>query len=240
MRPKRIITIVQARMGSSRLPGKVLMDIAGEPMLERVVQRIRPFHSDLVVVATSTGLGDDAVAQFCKDRGYTCFRGSEEDVLSRFYHAAHYHQADAVVRITADCPLIDFQVSNEVIDRFCELYPDIDYVSNTLPPTYPRGLDTEIMTIAALRQEWRTATRLREHVTAGIRSNPDKYRIDNVVNDHDHAYMRWCVDTEQDIEFMRRVYGELKLKTHFSWLGVLVILDQHQDWIIKDEQEAPK
>jgi len=181
----RIIAIVQARMGSSRLPGKVLLDVAGEPMIVRVVERIRRAQTiDSVTVATTTEASDGAIADLCAARGYLCYRGSLHDVLDRCYQAALKFQADVVVRITADCPLIDSALIDEVVNLLvtshqspvtgtdhCSLLTDhLDFVANRLPPpwqrTYPIGLDTEACTFVALERAWKEATEPyhREHV----------------------------------------------------------------------------
>jgi len=165
-----IIAIIQARMGSSRFPGKTLADLAGRPMLSRVVERVSQSRAiDKVVVATSIAVGDDPIAEFCAKEGVLCFRGSEDDVLDRFYRAAKEHGADVVVRITADCPLIDAAVIDRVVERFQS--GDCDYASNVLHYTYPDGLDTEVFSMAALAEAWREAKKPseREHVTPYLR-----------------------------------------------------------------------
>jgi len=151
-----VVAIIQARMGSTRLPGKVLLDLAGRTMLARVVRRVgRAALIDEVMVATADAPDDDAIVEECRRLRVPCFRGSEHDVLDRFHRAAIAHRADVVVRITADCPLIDPEVTDRVIRAFFDERPD--YASNTLRRTYPRGLDTEVMTAAALVRASREA-----------------------------------------------------------------------------------
>jgi spore coat polysaccharide biosynthesis protein SpsF (cytidylyltransferase family) len=166
-----IVAIIQARMGSSRLPGKTIADVAGRPLLLHVVERTqRARRVDKVVVATTDRSSDDPIADLCQREGIQCFRGSEDDVLDRFYRTAQAHGADVVVRITADCPLIDAAVIDKVIARFQA--GDCDYVSNILRYTYPDGLDTEVFSFAALERAWREAKKPseREHVTPYLRT----------------------------------------------------------------------
>src|ERR1700758_4280892 len=151
-----IVAIVQARMGSSRFPGKSLAEISGRPMLWHVVNRVRKARLlDNVVVATSDKSSDDPIASFCCRESIPCFRGSEQDVVDRFYQTAKQFGAECLLRITADCPLIDPTVIDQVISRFQQ--GDFDYVSNTMRHTYPDGLDTEVFSFAALERVWREA-----------------------------------------------------------------------------------
>src|SRR5208282_1417599 len=176
------IAIIQARMGSSRLPGKSLAEIEGRPMLWHVIQRVkRASLVDRVVVATSTAPADDVIEKMCQENGVPCYRGSENNVLDRYYHAARAEKAAQVVRITADCPLIDPELIDQVVSRFQT--GDLDYASNTMVRTYPDGLDTEVFSFSALERAWHEAVKdsEREHVTPYLRS--DKFRTANVEND---------------------------------------------------------
>lgn len=207
----KVVAIVQARMGSTRLPGKVLADICGQPMLSRVLQRTRAAQTlDEIVVATSVETPDDVIAAFCREEGYACFRGSEMDVLDRYYHAAREYHADAVVRITSDCPLIDPGVADKTVYAFLEHGPD--YASNSLDRTFPRGLDTEVIARAALERAWREAreTYQRVHVTPYIYQNPGEFKILPVRGAKDCSGYRWTVDTMQDLEFVRAVYSRME------------------------------
>jgi glutamate-1-semialdehyde 2,1-aminomutase len=219
-----IVAIIQARMGSSRFPGKTLADLAGRPMLARVVNRVKSAHAvDRVVVATSTAPQDDRIAEFCREEQIACFRGSEDDVLDRFYGAAREQGADVVVRITADCPMIDPAVIDQVIDRFQR--GDCDYVSNVLRYTYPDGLDTEVFSVGALQQAWREAKKPseREHVTPYLRS--EKFRTVNVENDIPlEKSQRWTVDHPADLEFVRAVYSAFGGRTDFRFQEVMQLL----------------
>lgn len=197
-------------MGSTRLPGKVLAEIAGHPMLWHVVQRLCHARTlDRIVVATSDRAADDAIATLCERMGVECFRGSEDDVLDRYYQAAKAYEADVIVRITADCPLIDPHVVDEVISTYLD--SEFDYVTNTLRITYPAGLDTEVFSFAALEKAWKEARKPaeREHVTPYIRRS-GKFRVGGVENEETSRFFyRWTVDEPRDLEFVRRVYDEL-------------------------------
>jgi spore coat polysaccharide biosynthesis protein SpsF len=216
----KIVAIIQARMGSTRLPGKVLMDICGKPMLTRGYDRVRKAKTiDEMVVATTDQENDDVLENFCKNSGWNSFRGSQDDVLDRYYLAAKEYHADAVVRITSDCPLIDHAVIDRVVKSYLAKRKKVDYASNLLPMrTYPRGLDTEIMSFDALERAWNEDNdpRTREHVTQYIVSDPSKFRLTGITNPIDFSYMRWTVDVPEDLELVRKIYshfGELD----FSW-----------------------
>ncbi len=240
MKPK-IVAIIQARVGSKRLPFKMLRDIEGQTMLERVADRVKEAETlDGVVVATTVSESDNAIAKLCEEHSWYCFRGSEDDVLDRFYQTALFYKADIVVRITGDCPLIDSQLIDKIVNEFLSLYPNIDYASNLLPRTYPRGLDVEVISVSALRREWESSVKWREHVTLNLHRNPEKYRIVNVSNGRDYSYMRWCVDIVEDLGFVRKVYGYFKDRK-FHWEDVVRLLTKaHPDWIIIDTQVDPK
>ncbi len=222
-----IVAIVQARMGSSRLPGKVLVDIDGEAMLGRVVSRVAGAHAiDQTVVATTTRPEDDIIAAYCEERGFQLFRGSDEDLIERYYQAAKQFAADAIVRITGDCPLIDGAVIDRVIAAY--LSEHCDYASNTLVCTYPDGLDTEVFSFSALETAWSEARRAsdREHVTPFIRSSR-RFRLCNVENELGRSlrHFRWTVDEPCDLQFVRAVYARLRAKENFGWREVLSLLD---------------
>jgi len=230
----RVVAIIQARMGSTRLPGKVLLDLAGKPMLARGVNRVRRTQAlDEVVVATTVQPADDVIVRLCAERGWLCFRGSEDDVLDRYYHAAVAHQADIVVRVTSDCPLIEPEIVDRAVWEFLNLQPEVDYVSNMLPRrTFPRGLDTEVIRFDALERAWREDVNpaWREHVTLYIRRNPDLFHIHGVTNKVDYSHMRWTVDTPEDLAFVRRIYNHFGHDC-FSWREVIAVLEEHPEWL---------
>lgn len=216
-------------MGSSRLPGKVLMDVAGKTMLERVVRRTqRCDHVDDVVVTTSTLPIDDAIVSACRKMHVPVSRGSDSDVLDRFTQAARAQASDVCVRITSDCPLIDSKVIDHIIDCFLRADPPVDYASNKIPQSYPRGLDTEIFTLEALERAWRRATERyeRSHVTIYIYEHPEQFKLLSVTSDIDRADWRWTVDTPEDLEFIKQVYHRLGAEGNFTWRDVVALLDK--------------
>lgn len=225
----KTVAIVQAHMGSSRLPGKVLMDIAGETMLSRVVNRTkRCNYVDRVVVATSDSPIDDVLVSACDDLKVPVFRGSDSDVLDRFVNAAKAFSADVCVRITSDCPLLDPEVSDHVISCFNQANPPVDYASNKIPQSYPRGLDTEVFTLKALEDTGRRAMERyqRSHVTIYMYEHPEEFKLLSVVSDVDRAGWRWTVDTPEDLEFVRQVYSRLGEDGNFGWRDVIAILEE--------------
>jgi spore coat polysaccharide biosynthesis protein SpsF len=222
-----VVAVIQARMTSTRLPGKILQDIGGQPMLARVISRLR--RSRLlndVAVATSTRSEDEQTEALCSKLGVPCYRGSEDDVLDRFYLAAVDNEAEAVVRITADCPLIDPGVSDKVIQAFLDQQPD--YASNTIERTYPRGLDTEVVTMQVLRSAWQEAREpfQRAHVTPFIYQHPERFRLLSVCGRADHSGLRWTVDTPADMDFVRAVYQRFGNRDDFEWLDVVALMEK--------------
>ncbi len=232
--PRRVVAIIQGRMSSSRLPGKILMDLDGEPMLVRVVERVRMARTvDEVIVATTTDPTDYPAAELCKERGIACERGSLFDVLDRFYQAARAHQAAVVVRVTADCPLIDPWVIDRTVREFIET--GADFAANRLPPpwkrTYPIGLDVEVCSFAALETAWREAKEPheREHVMPYLYSVPGRFKVHVVDADQDFGHLRWTVDTPQDLEAVRGLYSLLGGRRDCTWQEILAIWQAHPE-----------
>lgn len=218
-------------MGSTRLPGKVLKDLEGETMLARVVQRLsRSKLIDEVLIATTDRAADDAIVEECRRCAVQVFRGDENDVLDRYFRAAQLARAEVVVRITSDCPLIDPGVTDKTIAAF--LNPQgqetPDYASNCIVRTYPRGLDTEVMTAQALERCWRAANQPyeRTHVTPYIYEHPGEFKILSVTGEKDFSKHRWTVDTREDLEFVRAIYARLKGRDDFLWPDALTVLDR--------------
>ena len=228
----RVVAIIQARMGSSRLPGKVLLELAGEPMITRVVNRVKRAETvDQVVIATTTESADDALAAVCEAKGWPCFRGSQEDVLDRYYQAAIAHHADLVVRITSDCPLIEPEIIDQVV-RPLTCQPTMDYACNLLPRrTFPRGLDVEAFWMQTLTRLWAIDKNLawREHVTQYLHHKPEDFRICGLVQECDMSAMRWTVDTLEDLKLIKRIY-EAFGHDRFSMHEVATLLEQHSHW----------
>ncbi len=225
---KKVVAVIQARMASTRLPGKVMLDLAGEPMLVRVLNRTkRAGMLDEVVVATTTGPEDDSIVDLAATYGWPSFRGSEEDLLDRYYRAANRYSADVVVRVTSDCPLVEPILIDEIVRDFMEKGP-VDYASNTFPSrTFPRGLDVEVIAFDALERAWREDKNpaWREHVTPYIYRHPKEFCLRPVVHDKDYSYMRWTVDTADDLALIRKIYDHFG-HDEFSWEDVLSLLEE--------------
>jgi spore coat polysaccharide biosynthesis protein SpsF len=222
----KIVAIVQARMGSSRLPRKVLKDLGGATVLDRVLNRLgRSWLIQESVVATTIEPADDAIVEHCERTGRKVFRGSEQDVLDRYYQAAKYVNADVVVRITSDCPVIDPEVTDATVHAFLDRHAD--YASNVLVRTYPRGLDTEVMTVQALERAWRESNKphQREHVTPYIYENPSEFKLHGIENDTDCSRHRWTVDTPEDLELLRAIYERFGGRDDFGWREVLKLVE---------------
>ena len=205
-----ILAILQARFSSKRLPGKVLKSILGKPMLLLQIERIRrSARIDRLMVATSTAPSDDAIEKLCRDNAVDVFRGSLDDVLDRFYQAAHPLRPDHVVRLTGDCPLADPELIDQVTDFHVK--GGFDYTSNTVEPTWPDGLDIEVIRFSCLEQAWQEAVlpSEREHVTPFLRRQPERFRIGSIKNNIDQSALRWTVDEHLDFELVRTIYEAL-------------------------------
>lgn len=226
----KVVAIVQARMGSTRLPGKVLMDLEGETVLARVVRRLRRAALlDHILVATTGSPTDDAITDECHWLDVSCFRGSETDVLDRYYCAAKKSKADVVVRITSDCPVIDPEVVDETIRIFCE--QNGDYASNALPRTYPRGLDTEVFSTTALEKAWQDADKPyeREHVTPFFYEHPKIFHIVSHGGPIDYSEHRWTLDTHADLNLLRAIYARFAGRDDFSWRDVIKLMEREPE-----------
>ena len=220
-----VIVIIQARMESTRLPGKVILPLGGKPAIQHVIERTKLIPGiSKVIVATPTSPTDDPLVQFCNSMDVPVFRGSENDVLDRYYRAALLHQADVVVRITADCPLIDPIESGKVIKKFFDM--DADYVSNTNPPMLPDGLDTEVFTIGALTKAWNNGKEKseREHVTLYIYSNPEEFKIGSVKYQEDLNQYRLTLDEMADYLLLNKIFSALEEKGQFGYLHEVVLI----------------
>ena len=226
-----ILAILQARVSSSRLPGKVLMPLLGEPMLLRQIERLRKVRQiDKLLVATSAETADDEIGTLCTQHAIDCFRGNLNDVLDRFYQAAVSYHPDHVVRLTADCPLADPGLIDQVIEFY--LAGGYDYASNAIQPTFPDGLDVEICRFACLEQAWREA-RLpsqREHVTPFIHQQPERFTIGHFFNREDLSHLRWTVDEPRDFELISQIYAALyPVNPDFSTPDILRLLAERPE-----------
>lgn len=211
----RIVTVVQARTGSTRLPNKVLRPLAGKPLLARMVERVLAAElAGTVVVATTVESSDDPIIDLCRSEGFQYYRGSVDDLLDRHYQTALIHEAETVIKIPSDCPLIDPRIIDRVIACFLGQKREYDYVSNLHPATYPDGNDVEVMTMGALETACREATRPleREHTTPFLWERAERFRIGNVEWEKGLDYSmshRWTVDYEEDYRFIAAVYEAL-------------------------------
>jgi spore coat polysaccharide biosynthesis protein SpsF len=229
-------------MTSTRLPGKVLMDVAGQPMLTQQLRRLKQCTlADDIVVATTTNAIDDPVVELAHREQLGCFRGSEKDVLARYVGAAREARADIVVRVTADCPLIDPQVTDRVIAELTDHAMECDYASNVLRRTYPRGLDVEAFFWDTLLRIDRLARSdaAREHVTILPRSeHPELFLCRSVEDNQNNADLRWTVDTAADLEFVRQLYAALNLSTRMAFYPeILGHVRNHVELVRRDEVE---
>lgn len=225
----RTVAIIQARMGSTRLPGKVLMDISGKSMLQWVVTRARRARTvDEVMVATSELPADDAVVHGAEAIGAPSFRGSEDDVLDRYANAAAATGADVIVRLTADCPLIDPGIIDLVVGTFLNWLPGVDYASNTLERTFPRGLDVEAFSHRALERARLEARKPyeRAHVTPYLYMHPEHFVLRAIRANQDHSDHRWTVDTPEDLAVIRGIVQALGGRDDFDWNAALRVVTQ--------------
>ncbi len=234
----RVLCITQARMGSSRLPGKVLREVMGRPLLHYHIERLQRAGSiDELVVATSTDPGDDAIESFCAAAGVACFRGSEQDVLDRFYQCARDIDANIILRVTSDCPLIDPAVLDLAIAAFRA--GDDDYL-RTDPAAYPRGLDAEVFSHVALETAWAEAKdpEEREHVTPFLYRNPERFGLDIFAEaDAEGAEFRLCVDEESDFRLVSAVLEALYPgNPDFGWRELVAFLRARPDLVAINAQ----
>ena len=229
-----IYAMIQARMGSSRLPGKVMKEVVGKPLLEHIVKRVSCCENvDNVIVITSEEAENAPIKQLCADLSVDCFSGNESDVLDRYYQAAFYFnltESDSVVRITADCPLIDPKIVDEVISKHIE--GNFDYSPNTLVRTYPDGLDCEVFTVATLKDMWMKAKLKseREHVTLYIKNNKNEYNLGNIEYSKDLSDLRWTVDEKEDFNLISQIYESLyEDKELFLMEDILNLFENNPD-----------
>jgi len=229
----KIGAIIQARMGSARLPGKVLMPLVGKPVVQHVVERLtRSKTIDKIIVATSTNEIDDILAKFLKTNGISFFRGDEDDVLDRFYQCAKKFKLDVIIRITSDCPFVDAQLVDEIVNYFLTHKGKLDYTANVNPPTYPDGLDVEVFSFAALEKSWKEAKLQyqREHVTSFIRDNPQIFKNVNITYKRDLSNVRLTLDTAEDFIVVSNIYNSLYSKNpKFNWLDVINLIEANPE-----------
>ena len=228
----KVICVTMARMSSGRLPGKTLMDVEGRPLFEYHLKRLQSAKKiDEIIVATTQNKADDILAEYCNNQPIKCFRGSEEDVLSRYYHCAELLNADLIVRVTGDCPLIDPTLIDQVVDHF-ENQTGCDYAHLDVTK-FPRGFDCEIFTREALEQAHHEAMLPyeREHVTSFIYNHPERYKISTFSMEKDYSNLRFCVDEIDDLTLIREIAQYFGDKIfHVSWQNIIEEVLRHPDW----------
>ncbi len=233
-----VLAIVQARMSSTRFPGKVMATVAGKPMLLHQLDRIRSAEGiDKVIVATSIDPSDDVLAELCQQHDIEVFRGDLEDVLKRYHQASQQWPANHIVRITGDCPLIDPAIIDQVITT--HLQEKNDYTSNVAPPTFPDGLDVEIFTVKCLNKVFAEArlSSQREHVTVYIHQNPAQFKIGNVSSQTDLSHLRWTVDTRRDFELIELIFESLYPKNpDFRYQDILELIQKQPELAVYNAQ----
>lgn len=231
----KTMAIVQARMTSTRLPGKVLLPILGIPMLSLQLERMRRATSiDGIVIATTVNAADDPIVELCIQQGIAYFRGSEQDVLSRYAEAAQAFGIDVVVRVTSDCPLIEPDLMDKAVAIFLQAHGELDYVSNTLQPSFPYGLAVEVFSRQVLDHAHRLAVQHaeREHVTPYIYWRPQQFRLKSFTHSENLSHHRWTVDTSEDFELVSKIYGALYPKNpEFGMKQTLQLFDKHPAWM---------
>lgn len=241
-----VVAIVQARFGSTRLRGKIFKNLCDQPMLKHVVDRLDySKYINKVVVATTTETDDDQVEAYCKLNNIPCYRGSSNDVLARYFEAAKIFRANTVIRITSDCPLIDPEIVDKMIETFNKLneLKYFDYLSNTIHRTFPHGLDVEIFSFGALKKTFYHASKEyeREHVTPYIYEHSKQFRIKNFPNQKDYSFHRWTVDTEEDFKLVDEIYKALyKPKKIFLFNDILKLFEQRPDLITLNQNIKQK
>lgn len=229
----KCVAIIQARTNSSRLPKKILLKMYGKTILEHIVTRVKKAQNiDEVWIATTDSNDDDAVELISKKIGVQCYRGSENDVLDRYYQSALLAKADIICRITADDPFKDYQVIDQIIDEFNK--GEYDYISNTIEPSYPEGIDAEVFSIQALKKAWSEAKLQseREHVTPYIWKNPDIFKLKNIKYKEDLSSLRWTLDKPEDFVFIQQIYDYLYNPDNeeiFTMNDVLEVLKEHPE-----------
>ena len=220
-------------MGSTRLPGKVMTDLGGVPMIRRLLDRLEAAEGiDDLVVATTTNPEDDVLAAWLNNASIPCYRGSSNDVLDRFVQAAEGRQAELIVRVTADDPLKDPEITSQVIE-IIKADPSLDYASNTLEPTWPEGLDIEVVRLSALQRAHREAKLRsdREHVTTYIWKRPQIFRLHNLSWHRNLSHWRWTVDKPADLELMRRIFSRFAERPTAGYLEIVEWLEDNPDLV---------
>lgn len=244
--------ILLARMGSTRLPGKVMLDLCGKPVLGRVIDRLKNVRAEPLVVATSLNDRDDAIVEYCNRIGADVFRGSEENVLDRCIKAANAFNMDVIVRLGADSPLIDREIINRMLALFFKEHAGgnpLEYVSNSMKRSFPLGLDADVMTRGSLERIDRETRALSKdyrklieiNVTPYIHENPDTFRTLSYHENFDYSHLRWTLDTPEDFELVQKIYNALHpVKKEFLMEDILALLERNPEWPLINSEVEPR
>lgn len=229
-----VVMIIQARMSSTRLPGKILKKVLDKTLLEYQIERVsRCQLVDRIVIATTVNPRDQSIIDLCEKLNISYFQGSELDVLDRYYHTAKLYSAEVIVRITSDCPLIDPEIIDQIIQFYLTFYPQYDYVSNCLQRTYPRGMDTEVFSFSALEKAFLKGQQLheREHVTPFIYNPQNNYKIQNIAYTENQSHYRWTVDTIEDFTLIEKmIISFYPSYPNFTLKDCLNLLQKYPEW----------
>jgi spore coat polysaccharide biosynthesis protein SpsF len=230
----KVVAIIQARMNSTRLPGKILYTVLDKALLTYQIERVKRARLiDEIIVATTTNEGDEPIVELCRELGLSYYRGSELDVLSRYYEAATAIGASIIVRLTSDCPVIDPYTVDRVIAHYIFHSKEVDYVSNVLKRSYPRGMDTEVFSIEALRiaHHETTLQHDREHVTPYMYNHPERFRLESIRYASNQSHHRWTVDTLEDFQLITKLIETLyPTKPNFTLEDMLALMQKHPQW----------
>lgn len=237
-----VIAIIQARMASTRLPGKILKEVNGKPLLLHQLNRIRNCKNiDQIVIATTIEKQDDIIVEFCIENSVDVFRGSENNVLERYYQTWNKYGGDTIVRLTSDCPIIDPVIIDETIDYFIQ--NDFDYVSNTINRTFPRGLDTEVFSSEALVKSYENAKNDRdlEHVTPYIYLNQNEFSIGSYTGKFDYSKYRWTVDTFEDLQLISNLLNTYYEKEdELNLENSIRLMEENPKWFLLNQEIEQK
>ena len=233
--------IIQARLGSTRLPGKVLRDLNGKPLIQHIINRLKYCKAiDKIILATTTNPIDNKLIDWCNNNNVVYFRGDENNVLKRYYDAATLFKVDSIVRVTADDPFKDPEVIDSVINLL--LKEKLDFAFNNNPPSFPEGLDTEVFTYKAIKRAYEADTTdfEKEHVTQYFYHNPKIFKMKNYSYKKDISYMRLTVDTEQDFELAKKIYADLSPKGQMFYLSDILSLFEKEPYLLNLNKDVKR
>ncbi len=238
----KIGVIVQARMGATRLPGKPLLKVKDKTLLEHIISRLKQIkHPLTVIIATTQNEQDKSILALAKKLNIPTYAGSEEDVLDRYIKTARHYDLDVIIRVTADCPLLDPELIDEALNRFLDPYPEIDYFSNTIERTYPRGMDFEVFKRRTLEEAYLDAVfeEEREHVTPFIYRHPERFKIAQLRNQTDESQHRWTVDTKEDFELIKRLIEAFQ-DDSYRLHDLIEVIKKNPDWSLLNQYVQQK